>query len=354
VRRIIKGLALATIPVATVAALAGTASASVSNAFIGKGDVQTALGGINNATIQKLVDDAKISFSSQQAGSQQVRQALTQDGTQTADQVGTQAGTQTGTETARQILEEVLSCRKTNGSTNSQYRYGERDGSKTGTRSASRSASRQATRSASRTGSQTGSQSGTLSGTVSAAIDASARKTGQWTGWNVKSLAVNPVFATSGDPTWTSQSFNADWTYVPTSFNFGAYDFTGIAWQASGDYAFSGDYSFGATTWGDYVANPNEDPEGVCLKADGTVGSNVDPASLVHDISVVSTTVLGITNGAVAPGATTDGPVVENVVVPGDVHTAGAVTNVGSYSASGPVSLFVTATGYGTKPLGTV
>jgi len=347
VHPLIKGLVIAAIPVATVAILAGSASASVSSTFIGKGDVQTALGGINNAKIQSLVDNSQITFSSSQAGSQPVKQALTQDGVQSADQEGTQAGVQSGSQSATQTMLETLTCRKTTGAVNSQYRYGTRNGEHTGTRTSERDAIRTATRSASRSGSQTGSQTGSVSGSVNAAIDAQARKTGQWTGWKVNNIAVNPQFvAGSAAPVWTSQAFNDNWAYTSVGFTFGDYDFTNVAWTPTGDYAF-GDYTYGPTTWADdYIAAANEDPEGVCLKANGQIGSNVDPASVVQSFSVVSTVEHDVVDGAVAPGRISDGLVEVHDVVPGVVHTAGDVLPNGAYSASGPVSIYVTAIGY--------
>ena len=85
------------------------------------------------------------------------------------------------------------------------------------------------------------------------------------------------------------------------------------------------------------------------MKANGQIGSNVDPASVHQTFSVVETDEDEVVDGNVTPGEITDGKVVEHDVVPGTIHY-GNVTN-GTVTASGPLSLFVTATGYGTKPL---
>src|SRR5918996_945791 len=90
--------------------------------FVGKGDVQLALG-FNNDKMQKAAKSLKFTYS------QPATQALSQD----ASQEGTQAGTQE--------MSEDLSCDVVTGR-NSFHREGSRDGSRIGSRDGSRSGSR--------------------------------------------------------------------------------------------------------------------------------------------------------------------------------------------------------------------
>ena len=72
-KRIAKIVALATIALFATAAVAG-ASVSVTNGvgFVGKGDVQTALGYANDAAIQQAVKDGKIKFTGGTTTAEQV------------------------------------------------------------------------------------------------------------------------------------------------------------------------------------------------------------------------------------------------------------------------------------------
>jgi hypothetical protein len=94
--------------VAAAAILAPLAFASSANAavaidgtgtgFIGKGDVQTALG-YNNAQLQAKADSLK--FTTSQDASQAVTQAVTQSGTQSGSQSAVQFGVELGKQSAR-------------------------------------------------------------------------------------------------------------------------------------------------------------------------------------------------------------------------------------------------------------
>src|SRR5687768_8342873 len=112
-RRITKA---ATIAAATLIAI-GTASAAHASVtidasgkgFVGKGDVQTALGH-NNSALQKAVDAKSLKFTAEQPTSQSLSQSVSQSGTQVGIQTGVQSGTQTGTQSAAQVVSQDLTC----------------------------------------------------------------------------------------------------------------------------------------------------------------------------------------------------------------------------------------------------
>ena len=114
---------------------------------------------MNNAEIQRVIDRNE--------------KAFTFTSSQPAEQVLTSSASQVVTEHATQTAHRVLSCTVTVGGVKNPRVFeadGTRDGVKTGTRE----------------GTRTGDRAGTLTAPWSASIDAKARKTGQWTGWNIK------------------------------------------------------------------------------------------------------------------------------------------------------------------------
>jgi hypothetical protein len=365
VHRITKIGALAAIGAVGVIATATAASASVTvnqtpsglTGFIGKGDVQTALGGLNNAKIQALVDANGVKFTSTQAGSQALTSSATQFGTQAGVQSGQQSGTQVGTQTTAQEVTETTVCTKKNGQQDQRSRHGDRSVTRTAIRTASRDAARDASRSASREGSRTGSRTGTLSGVVNADIDVKARKTGQWTGWNVLGFLGQPSFA----PTVGSENFGEP--SFPNSWVFSDADWQGIgAWSPVGDgtWTFTSDFDFGApvvfsedpaslsgVTWSawDTDNDPNADPD-TCFQN----SNNLVPGSF-HDTFAFGTPSVKVDDsGSVTEGGVVDG----GFVADGDpvpTRTEFGPTKYGDVSATGPLALFVTGTGYGTKPL---
>ncbi len=251
-RKTLSVLALAAATSIGVLAGSGAANAATAPGFLGKGEVQTALGW-NNAALQKAVTtDGAIKFTSEQA----LTQSVSQDATQSGTRVGTQS------------VSQDLSC-TIEGKNKTFHRDGLRDGVATGTAD----------------GTRTGSRSGVANGTVASTIQWDARKTGQFTGFY---LAAPVVTGT----TWGQPSA------------FGDYQF--------GDYAF-GDYAFGAPVWGDWVAEPGENPAD-CLRTDTGTGTPV-----VTDLSNV------ITPGAITDGEVTDGAITEGAVSYGPVVT-GATT----------------------------
>jgi len=190
---VISGVAAsAAIALGTTSAYASVTVDANGKGFIGKGEVQNALG-MNNSALQKAVDAKSLVFTAKQSTSQTLSKGVTQAGSQSGSQAGTQEGTQAGTRAATQTMSQDLVCTFTNGNgTKTFHRDGERDGTRTG------------------------SQSGTQSGSLAAGIDAKARKTGQWTGWNVTGWTNTPTYSTTGAPVWQDPSYADDaWGFDP-------------------------------------------------------------------------------------------------------------------------------------------
>ena len=129
-------------------------------------------------------------------------------------------------------VSQDLTCTFTNGNgTKTFHRDGVREGDREGDRTGSREGNRNGIRTGERDGTRTGSQSGSQSGSLAAGIDAKARKTGQWTGWNVTGWTTTPAYSTTGAPVWQDPSYAEDaWGFDP-EYTFG-------------DYAFDTGYTF--------------------------------------------------------------------------------------------------------------
>ena len=179
-------------------ATATAASASVTidqagSGFVGKGNVQTALG-YNNAALQKAVDAKSLVFTASQPTSQSLTQGVSQDGTQAGTQVGVQSGSQSATQVATQTVSQDLTCEFTNGNgTKTFHRDGERDGSRDGVRTGSREGTRDGSRDADRTGVRTGTQFGTQTGALAYDLDVEARKANQYTGFKLMGSKGTPA-----------------------------------------------------------------------------------------------------------------------------------------------------------------
>ncbi|QIG40802.1 hypothetical protein G5T42_16070 [Microbacterium sp. 4R-513] len=336
-RRITK-IAAGTVLACALVGTAGAANAYTltpnGTGFIGKGEVQTALG-MNNAALQKAVDANALTFTSKQSVSQAVSQDATQAGTQAGVQSGLQAGVQSATQAGTQTVSWDLSCTIDN--KNKQFhREGTRDGVRAGTAVGSRTAERDAVRTADRDGVRTGTRSGVVSGVVDADIDAKARKTGQWTGWNIKGM-TNQKTTMSEVAVWNEPTTFGDW-------ELGAWS-QGGEWSAAGDWTFGdwsfGDYSFGDVTWGGWQNEPGEAP-GDCDRG------NAKAINIVETITYGATVNGVITPGTIAPGAVVAGDVAEaGDIVPGDVAYIDPVRNVGDMTY-GSITLFVNGKSLGT------
>ena len=147
--RIIKGAIIAaTSLVAVGAGTAAHASVTINadgTGFIGKGNVQTALG-YNNSALQTAVD-AKPSCSP--AAADVAVAGAGRHPVRLADRhpAGVQSGTQSGTQAGTQVVSQDLTCTFTNGSgTKTFHRDGVRDGARTGTREGVREGAREGIR----------------------------------------------------------------------------------------------------------------------------------------------------------------------------------------------------------------
>ncbi|WP_028050393.1 hypothetical protein [Cellulomonas sp. URHD0024] len=334
---------MSTIPRRTLAVLgatvlivtgAGAAQASVASSgtgFVGKGDVQSALGW-NNA---KLQDNAeKLTFTTKQAAAQGYAQALSQAAEQAGTQTASQTGSQTGTQSASLTTTELLSCRKTNGAVAQQSRTGVKSGVRSDTREATVTDTREASRDAFHTGSRTGSRAGTLVGFLNSNVAYEARKSNQFTGFNLTGFQPgSPSFSASGPVQWGADAFG-DWSFGD--------------WVPAGDYAFPeyvfGEYEFEAwslsdAVWGNWdTDNTNQEPD-VCLNSSGNVNANVDPASLVHIFTDGPLVESAVQSGAVRSGAIVEGEVVPGLISEAPIQSGPAVP--GAVGATGPAQLFV-------------
>ena len=147
--------------VALIASATAAQAATLNDAgtgFVGKGEVQSAFA-LNNAKLQDAITANK--------------QAFTFTTTQPAAQSLSSSASQVVTEHATQSAHRVLSCTVTVGGVKNP-RVFEADGTRDGIKVGSREGTREGTR------------TGSLNGTLDASINADPRKTGQWTGWNLK------------------------------------------------------------------------------------------------------------------------------------------------------------------------
>jgi len=343
-RKILLGLA-ATAVIATPLAATAANAATVSNGagFIGKGEVQSAFS-MNNSALQKAVDLNQFTFSASQPTTQSLSQDVKQLGTQAGSQVGTEYATESATEFATMPVSQDLTCTFTNGSgTKVFHRDGIREGDRTGDRTGSRVGDRVGTRVGERNGERFGSQSGTQSGALAADLNVENRKTGQWTGWNVKKWANTPAYKPVGTPAWETPSFvgpDSAWDFgTQAAYVFGGYEFaTGYAFGTETyDYAdwTEGDFEpMTDVTWGEWDALPGENPDD-CLRSQNAdkitqISNEIDDVNL-DAVNVTSTVVSPtLTNVHVVDGKITDGDITEGKVNPIDpVHVLGAPTPVG-------------------------
>ena len=215
----VSGAALATLALTIPAAHAAvTFDLATGTGFVGKGDVQTALG-YNNAQLQK--NASTLVFTSQQPA----EQGLSQSASQSANEAGTQTVTRT------------LSCvvdtqRKT--FTNDGTRSGERTGE--------------------RTGSRTGSRVGTLAGKIASTIAFDARVKNQITGFNLRGFQTQAVFVPTGEPAWGE-------------LTFGEWSFTAWSWSE--------------TEWSGWVSEPGENPADCLSSTSGHVVTELEDVTTV-------------------------------------------------------------------------
>jgi hypothetical protein len=311
-----------------IAAVGLVASANAVNAytmdatgkgFVGKGEVQFVFN-LSNAKMQAAVEAKAFTFTAKQAAGQAYSSTAMQTATQTYTQVAYETGrqsasrtaTQTGTQSIWQDVIETLSCTTTTGEQLQQSRHGVRTAERSATRTAESTATREATREAIRVGSRTGThygnrtgvRAGVLTGDVISDVTFTDKKTGQYTGFNLKGMSTS-TFVPTGTVNWTEPTYNPIvWVNtITTPYDFPDYDFAPFQFQAYefGPYEFPA-YEFGpAGSFGPWDTEPT-DPGG-CLN-----NGDIVPGSLVQ------TTTYGAVQEQVV-----DGPVVEGIVNEGPV-----------------------------------
>jgi hypothetical protein len=313
------------------AAMASVTINADGKGFVGKGDVQSALG-YNNSALQKAVDAKSLVFTAVQPTSQSLTQSVSQSGKQVGTQTGVQVGTQAGVQSGSQVMSQDLVCTYTNGNgTKTFHRDGVRDGERTGSREGSRIGTREGSRDGDRDGTRKGIQAGTQTGSLAYALDVDARKATQYTGFILKGWNGLPSYTETGAPVWNAPAYDGwelgDW-------NFGAYTF--------GAYQFDGVYNFGAytfepvtgTEWGEWDALPGENPDD-CLRSE-----NADKITQISNVVTPGEITDGeITDGVVTDGAITDGAITEGAITEGSL-AYGAITS-GAVTPNGTAKVFV-------------
>jgi hypothetical protein len=318
--------------IAAPIAFASSASAAVAvdgagHGFVGKGDVQTALG-YNNS--QMLANAGKLNFTTSQDATQAVTQALTQSGTQSGTQSAVQYGVELGKQSAEQVMTQTLSCTKTNGNNVQQVRTGTREGERTAERVGTAMGTREGVRTGTATGTRQGTQTGDLTGKLAATVAYDSRQRTQVTGFNLTGFATgDPKFVADGSPTYGTPSFD-DYTfgaYKFSDYSFGAYEFQPYVWF--------GDFNFGATTWAEeFESDPNANPD-LCVEGN----NNIVPGSVKSIITEGAVTVsddvttLATLDGNIVDGKTTDGDITDEAISSGNT-TPGAVTASGAPQVS--------------------
>lgn len=323
------GFAISAAPARAAVTFDPTCSLTASNGtgkcgFVGKGDVQFALGW-NNDKLQKGAKN--LTFT----GEQTTVQTLTQAGSQTVTQTATQSGTQTVTQGLRRTVTETVvqtvSCDMGGGTVEQQHRTGHRDGEQTGTQTATQTSTRIGSRTGSRSLTRDGSRNGSTTSTVAYTIQYDSRDKKQVTGFFLNGLS-NPVTSTPIE-------------------SWGGWVFPEVDWADAGDYAF-GDWSFDGE-YGDATTSPwsattptsgiTWDDEG-WVKDDGSM--TINPCFGPHDTPKADT-VIGdpeVTDTEYG-AAQNDGAAVEGDVVPGELsegapQSGDIVEGAVTYGATNP------------------
>jgi hypothetical protein len=328
--------------------------------FVGKGEVQSAFN-LTNAKMQAAVDAKAFTFTAKQNAAQAYSSTASQTATQTYTQIAyetgrqsaTRSATQTGTQSASQDVTETLSCTTTSGQQAQQSRHGVRTAVRSATRTAENTATREATREVIRTGtrigthygSRTGSRAGALSGNVISDVAFSDRKTGQYTGFNLKGMST-PTWVPTGSLIWNEPTYDPIvWNNtITTPYDFPDYDFAPFEFPA---YEF-GAYEFPAYEFGPAGSFGPWDTEDACLN-----NGDVEPGSLVDTFTYGDVVEGQVVDGQVVEGAINEGPVVSVVFNQADPQYTSPQfadlqygnTVVGAIGPTGPNILHVTYQG---------
>jgi hypothetical protein len=336
-RNILATGALATVAVVSLGSAANAYTIDAAGkGFVGKGEVQSAFG-FSNGPMQKAVDAKQFTFSAKQATTQSLTQSVEQDGTQVGTQVGTEFATQAGSQALTMTMSQDLTCDFTNGNGSKTFhRDGIRDGERTGARTGERVGTREGVRDVERDGKRTGSQAGVQSGNIASDVAFTDKKTGQYTGFNLTKF-TSSNYKEVGAPVWGAPTYDA-------------WDFTNSVWSF-GDYAFTGDYGFGAyefgtatfepltgVEWGDWEADSGENPAD-CLRS-----QNADHITMIDNLITEGVVTDGaISNGAISVTGVEDGAITEGAVTPIEPPAYGAIVP-GAVVNDGLAKVFVTYT----------
>lgn len=330
-RKLIIGGVVAAAAILTPLGFASSANAAVAvdgtgTGFIGKGDVQTALG-YNNAQMQS--NAGSLTFTTSQDATRALTQVVTQSGTQSATQSAVQYGVELGKQSATQVMTQTLSCVKTNGNNIQQVRTGTRDGDRTAERVGTAMGTRDGVRTGTATGTREGTRTGDVTGKVSATVAYDARSRNQITGFTLKGFATgDPKFVPDGgEPAYGPASFGA---YSFGAYSFGAYSFSAYEFQP---YVWSGEFNFGPTTWdAEFESDPNANPD-LCVEGNKNIvpGSVQDvvtegAVTVSDDVTVLATLNANTVDGEISDGVVTDGEPAYGSVTSGAVTTSGAIT----------------------------
>jgi len=299
--------------------------------FVGKGDVQSALGW-NNAQLQSKGGPGNLSFSYSQPAAMALSQDGTESGTEAGTQSATQATSQTASETASQDITETLSC-TVDTENHSFTRLGTREGSRDGSRTGSRSGSRNGSREGSRTGSRIGSRAGSISGNVSYTIAYDPRVKNQITGYFLN-RATSSGFVATGAEAWQDWLWGGwDWSNTWSMPDTWTWDETPTwnGWQWA-------DWSWGATNWGQWDSAPGDNPN-VCDSNNPHV-TNYEHAETPGDISSNGSVESAVGFGDIVPGAVVEGAATEGAIAPGAVVQ-------GAVSYTGPARMYVNGVALG-------
>ena len=312
-RKIILGLA-ASAAIATPLGTAAHASVTIDSAgkgFVGKGDVQTALG-YNNTQMQANAGEAHVHHD---AGGQPGADHLPhpeRHPVRLAVGCPVRRPDRHPAPLAEVDRDALLlqDQRRRRPADPHRLKTGERTAERTGTRSGTRFG----TRDAERTGTRSGTKPGVLSGSLSSERRLRGPQVQPDHGLQPDRLKTGPdVRRPVGSPGASRRSASTPGS-VPGRFGAPVFtdDFT------FGEYGSFGPASFGPIVWdADWsTGGTNDDPD-VCLKADGTLGNNIDPASLVHTF----------TDGPIVEGAIIDGAIFEGGVYVAGAPVPGAVTD---------------------------
>jgi len=173
-----------------------------------------------------------------------------------------------------------------------------------------------------RDGIRTGGRAGVVNGSVVSDVAADARKTGQWTGFNLKGMGT-PTFTASGAVVWNDPaqfgewSFDDEWSFAG-DFQFDPYKF--------GEYEFE-DFDLGSIEWGAWDTDGTTADPDVCVNNGNGITNFSDKITegpvVVSDVTETEVTETEVVEDQVVPGTTQYDEVEYGTPVPGAVTATG-------------------------------